>query len=252
MSSICCYCETSAENGSMDSKIRCMGPCKAYVHLTCVKLTKTALKYFGDCPEMHFYCKVCNQYSMVGIRDSLDNFSQHINNLNEALKPLAAIDFNTMVQQFNINKSTEQTSTTNKRRLLNDGTVQLNNDIQNSVQTFGTKESDALNTVSVQQRKSLVISRLATTTTEQIIEKYINDNLDSAVDIRCSKLLPSGRNLEDLNYISFRISAPDNVFNKMYNSDFWPRGVQLREYVYKSRNNKTNKPIIPVSFLTSQ
>lgn len=245
-SPVCCYCELDTENGSSDSKIRCMGPCNSFVQVECVKLPKETLKAFENCPELHFYCKLCQRYSSVGIRESLDNVSKHINNLSDALKPLSSLNFNTMIQSFN-NRNTEQLLTPNKRRLLNDRSIhQTNTERISSIS--GTKTSNALSTVVIEQRKSLVISHLSNTTTEKLIDDYIKANIGDIVasEIRCSMLLPTGKKAEELKYISFRISAPEKVFIMLHRSE-----VQLREYIYKPRENK-NKSLEPVSFLTGR
>lgn len=98
--STCCYRKSSADDCSMDSKIRCMGPCNAYIHLTCVNITKAMLKAFDECAELHFYCRICQRYSTVAVRESIDNFSANINTLSEALKPLTSINFNELVKSL--------------------------------------------------------------------------------------------------------------------------------------------------------
>lgn len=83
----CCYCNESTEDAAMDSIIRCRGPCDKFIHIKCVNMSKITLKAFDDCAEMHFYCKLCHKYSIMGIADTLNNFTKEVNNLGSALMP---------------------------------------------------------------------------------------------------------------------------------------------------------------------
>lgn len=240
--SLCCYCDQSSADGSIDSKIQCMGPCGLFVHLSCVKMTKTVKKACEETPELHFYCKKCDRFSNAGVANALDTFSANIVALSEALKPLMAINMNSLVSNFIANNSSNDTLTTKRRRLDNDVNIVTMRSGKESSKV-GTKASNELSTVP--PRKSLVISHLASSTTPEMIMKYIKDNLDDEIgdEIRCTMLLPAGKQPSDLNFIGFRVSAPDRMFSTLYNGEFWPNGVQLREFTFRPKKQPMITPV---------
>lgn len=229
---VCCYCNDSADNCAMDSKIRCNGQCNQFIHITCVNLSKTALKSFADCAEMHFYCRLCQKYSLMGISDTMDNFSREINNLSDALKPLSKVDFKALTSAFITNKvhpNVTIRSTPKRQR------TEIEHPPQIGSEKIGTKDSESL--TAIPKPKSLVVARLANSTTVEKVVKYITDNASTvtATDINCTILIPKDMKPEDLKHINFRVTVPDKVYDQIFDASFWPKGVHLRQYIFRQR-----------------
>lgn len=224
----------------MDSKIRCMGPCEQFIHIVCVGISKNAVKAFNECDEMHFYCCKCQKYSLCGISETLSNFSKDINKLGDALKPLAEVDFNKLTSSFINNRVHPNVTIRPPKRLRIEMEPEQSNKAT-STEKIGTKESDSLSVVP--KPKSLVISRLSKVTTTENIAKYIVDNMPdselSITDINCTTLIPKDRNATELNHINFRVTVPDRVFDQVFNASFWPKGVIVREYIFRPRTSRT-------------
>lgn len=235
---VCYYCNESADDASMDSKIRCMGPCEQFIHINCVGLSKAAAKAFNDCNEIHFYCNKCQKYSLCGISETLRNFSKDINKLGDALKPLAEVDFNKLTTSFINNRVHPNVTIRPPKRLRIDMEPEQPNQII-STEKIGTKESDILSVVP--KPKSLVIGRLSKATTTDNIAKYVVDNIPdlSTADINCTMLIPKNRNADELNHINFRVTVPDRIFDQVFNASFWPKGVIVREYIFRPRTPRT-------------
>lgn len=239
-----CYCLKSAENAEMDSKIRCDGPCEQFMHIDCAKITKQLLQAYNECNEMHFYCKLCNKHSLIAIGETMNAFSKEINSLSLALKPLSTVDFKALTASFITNKTINQNIPmathpnvtfrgTPKRR-------RIENNQNKPIELIGTKESDILETVSPSPptiRKGMVISHLASSTSVNTVVKYITDNKPElkADDIKCTILIPMNKDPKEPKHINFRVSVPEETFTTVFNPEFWPRGVRLREYIYRQR-----------------
>lgn len=235
--SMCCYCSLSSADGAMDTKIKCMGPCNQFIHLNCVKMTVQTKRICEDLPELHFYCKFCAVYSNAGVANALNSFSANISQLSEALKPLTSLNMNTLVSNFIAKNSNNDVNSPSKRRRTDGDLIRFTD---SATPRTGTKNSEALSTVPL--RKSFVISHLANSTTTDMIEKYIKDNVGDvmAIDARCTTLLPVGKQPADLSYISFRVSASEKVYDMINRTEFWPKGVQLREFVFKPKKRSSN------------
>lgn len=92
---------------------------------------------------------------------------------------------------------------------------------------------------SVEMRKEVVASQLHTSTTEEELCAYLKEvhSLSDAPNaFRCKMLLPNGKKIEDLDWISFKISVTESVYDKVMLSGNWPRGVTVRDFERRPRS----------------
>lgn len=234
---VCSYCQHPADEASMDSKVKCNGPCEQFIHIGCVNLTKAALKAFNECDEMHFYCNLCKKFSLMGISETMTRFTEKINDLSVALKPLEKVDFNALTSRFSTNTIHPNITIRPKKRarVEEDQTDQSDQNVIKSSELVGTNQSKSLDVVP--RPRSIVVSRLANVTTIDTIVKYIVDNSPGTLpeELNCTVLLPNNMKAEDLKHINFRVTVPDKIFERVFNPSFWPTGIRLREYVYRPR-----------------
>lgn len=80
--------------------------------------------------------------------------------------------------------------------------------------------------------KHLYVSRLQPQTTEEEILSYIKTNakLSSSETLRCKILVPAGKKVDELNFVSFKISATIDDFTILANPNIWPQNVAVREF----------------------
>lgn len=231
---VCCYCSESTDDSTMDAKIKCKGPCDEFIHIKCVNMSKIVLKAFDDIDEMHFYCKVCKKYSILGITDTLNNFSEKVNALGTALIPLTKVDFKALTTAF-INSKGHHPNVTLRQNTPKRARIENEHHQQQLAEKIGTKENDSLE--AVPKPKSLVLSRLANTTQPEKIVKYITDNVPDlpASDIICTTLLPKDKTPDQLHHINFRVTVPEKFYDSIFDVNFWPKGIHLREYIVRQR-----------------
>lgn len=50
-----------------------------------LKISKGAVKYVADCDNLHFYCKLCDDFSLKMVTETLRGADSSIKNLPEAV-----------------------------------------------------------------------------------------------------------------------------------------------------------------------
>lgn len=90
--------------------------------------------------------------------------------------------------------------------------------------TSGTAENAALTYI--------YLSRFQSSTSEDDIIKYVTSCSDSVNGelLECRKLIPRGKTLDELRFISFKLSVAITDYDRMVNPEFWPKGVAVREF----------------------
>lgn len=120
-------------------------------------------------------------------------------------------------------------------------TASSNSGTASSTALASTQPSSLLSTNPVQLvvvsrivKKSIFVSRLATDTSEQNILDYIVSRINMGVDIdnvHCRKFKFNGAR----EVSSFKITPPEELFQQLLSSDFWPTGVIIHEFVVRPR-----------------
>lgn len=54
------------------------------------------------------------------------------------------------------------------------------------------------------------------------------------------------KDTKDLKHINFRVTVPEESYPAIFNTDFWPRGVRLKEYIYRHRLQSNKHEDTPV------
>lgn len=80
--------------------------------------------------------------------------------------------------------------------------------------------------------RHLYVSRLQPQTSEDDILSFIKTSvkLNDMDVLRCKLLVPSGKKVEELNFVSFKISASIKDYSVLANTDIWPQNVAVREF----------------------
>jgi hypothetical protein len=64
-------------------------------------------------------------------------------------------------------------------------------------------------------------------------------------DARCTLLLPKGRELLELDFVSFKVSVKESCYTTLMNPEVWPARVLIRDYIVKRNNNKRRSAGFP-------
>lgn len=107
--------------------------------------------------------------------------------------------------------------------------------------------------------KEIYVSKLDPLTS---VDDMLNFLLDAKVikdtaEIKCIKLVKADVDLEKLNWVSFKIIVPINLFDHIVNPNIWPPSVAIREFIDHPRpkpnvaslsiDNRNRKPQTPKS-----
>jgi hypothetical protein len=108
---------------------------------------------------------------------------------------------------------------------------------------YGTAQ-DTPAIVAVEERRCIVISHIDPTTTADDIMQFIQ-NKTEIEDARCTLLLPKGRELLELDFVSFKVSVKESCYTTLMNPEVWPARVLIRDYIVKRNNNKRRSAGFP-------
>lgn len=76
------------------------------------------------------------------------------------------------------------------------------------------------------------VSRFSTETSEEELQSWISDKLNVSSDqlVKCTKLVPRGRDLSSLEFVSFKLSAPKALDEKIMDPSIWPNNITVRPF----------------------
>lgn len=241
MSGICAICEQVASDSGADV-ITCYGPCKKAFHGKCVNLSNAVLKTIANNNNISWNCDDCNK--PTNVPGDLTEISKSLVALTEAVasnsKVLATLVANSIAPKSFTSVVAGQAgvfpspSAANKRRRTDDTFV--GSPVSRKT-VVGSGTDVSIEIKSVEARKDVVASQLHTSTTEEELCAYLNDvhKLSTPNAMRCRMLLPNGKKVEDLDWISFKISVPESMYEKVMVAGNWPKGVTVRDFERRSR-----------------
>lgn len=98
--------------------------------------------------------------------------------------------------------------------------------------------------------KSIYVSRLQTKVTVDDITSYIKERLPDTNNEHFSLrlLVKKDQTLDDLTFISYRLSCTEDLYNTLVCPSFWPQHVLIGEFYEKPRDRKT----LVAEFITSE
>lgn len=238
----CSVCN-EAISSVIGETILCSGPCKSNLCRSCSGLTKAAVKIICEYDSCHFYCKVCNRYSIKDISDSLTDLKATICNLNVNMAAsLAKTNAMLPVSPLILPGYLETVPSSSLKRRRVDKSVDRGNsnsmaEVVKQSLIVGSRETSSFQTV--EGRKCVVTSLWHPSTSIDDLTKYLKDGLGLPLEdksLRCTPLIPAGRNVVDLDYLSFKIGVSESKFDALLSADLWPRGVTVREFVHRPGN----------------
>lgn len=95
--------------------------------------------------------------------------------------------------------------------------------------------------------KAIYISRLQTSVTAELISGYIKAKIPelNENDISLHLLIKKDQPLDELTFISFRLSCTEEHYSKFKDSSFWPAHVMIGEFIERARRQANMDDIIP-------
>lgn len=196
----------------------CAEPC----HIKCYGLTHAQARLILEHANIQFRCEFCLN-NKNDIATSLRDLKISVDGLH-----------NTFQQQ-------QLPDNTPKRRkpaltMANSYMSQATPTQVQKVQSITGTSSAAAVISSVEARKLVFISQLDPSTPESNIIQHVQNQLgDINISLKVNALIPRGKNITDIDFISFKLSLPESYFNKVVNASFWPKGVLVREFINYNR-----------------
>lgn len=97
---------------------------------------------------------------------------------------------------------------------------------------FGTSHAISDN----KHGKSVVISNIDKSISIDYLSNYLADKLKiDKTKIHVSLLLPAGKSVDDLNFLQYKVTAPDVKYSSLMDSNTWPSNVRIRDFVNKPK-----------------
>lgn len=261
-----CHGAITAAKGQGDS-LKCSGFCGKFFHATseCTNLAKSdqsfdrnallALRNHDSIIFMCAGCRTCLKNTafielatkvesvfaklddfkvelMENFKDALTSFKDNFQDkFQENIKELS-----TKISQPPSNVSQSYASVTQSHMPNTSVTPEI-------IGTGGN--DDLIQSVPVQKRKFVFVSRIKNTTTAQTVTNYLKKKLEIGddKDILCWPLVKREIDASSMNFISFKIGVFENHFEKMLSNSFWPDGVLVREFIPKNVNQSKNQAV---------
>lgn len=264
--SICGVCKELIS--ALPESILCDGPCGMSIHARCTGLNKTAIRIITESPNVIYLCNGCVEFSSKAVAEKLNAIQQSIVDLaqvisvssekTEVLSKMSeklsnVVAANTVkTDELSVAALTPTPSTgrnpfalsqpsSNKRRRLDASSAPAHLMTPRPVSSnlvIGSAE-DGGGLLAVESRKLIVASLLHNSTTADQLLRHINSRLalgDNSKSIRVNLLLPANRTVDDLDFVSFKLSVPESLYSKIIAPEVWPKGVTVREFVHRNNN----------------
>lgn len=90
--------------------------------------------------------------------------------------------------------------------------------------------------------ESFYVTPFAPDQNEEEVKQYVIDisNANSS-SVNVTKLVPRGKNVEDLSFVSFKVTVPRNNCNTVGDSWYWPDGIAVRVFEPTSKNGSATR-----------
>lgn len=222
----------------------------------------SVLTLITDLPNLHFYCDNCgvtpaNVQVAPAESKPLDNQSAFAENISGQLVSIqeCLYKLTDAITKTPVWPTVNESVNTLKRRRVDDEsavdsavshTPQRSAQKTNSVVIGSAVENSDLQVV--EPRKLLVASLFHPSTESDNLAVFLKTKLKIASDstvVRVHKLVPAGKDLSTLDYVSFKVDVPGNLFNELLSPSMWPKGIRVREFEHRPRKPRSDAVFLP-------
>lgn len=239
-----------------DKHVKCSGICGIFFHVDCTVLKEVGSMWekFRVMEGVKWFCAACNnimnECGSAGIMCKMlaDNMKPVITKAVEPIKnKIKTLATNS--ERVTNDSGTPALGGGKRRRLESNETParhRVSNEYRNNL-VFGTNESagEQIKLKGVpgpsdeapDDFKSIYLSQLDPSTEPKDIIEYLTDNniIDNTKAVKCIKLVSPKANAETFTYVSFKIDAPNEIYEKLLLPATWPKSVAVRDFVHKPR-----------------
>lgn len=243
MESICFACTRTVLK---EDEIVCKGFCKSPFHLECVHQSAEMRNDIAACSQLYWMCKACSKMmanahfrnAIISTNTVMEMMAQQYSETLEELRKEIAhntTQINTILQRTPLQTTphiarSQITAPSRKRpRLLIDAPPQDN------PASVGTREADpdeAIPLAAAQKEEKfwLYLSGFDPQATVQQIEKLVRNNLNIDKAVEVVKLVPKGRSLDELTFVSFKVGLELQHRDVALSRSSWQKGIIFRQF----------------------
>lgn len=251
MESVCCACATGLEK---TDEIVCNGFCKSAFHLKCANLSVALRDAIVDCSQLFWMCRACTKMmANACFRQAISSTNsamqstvdQQTKVLDELRKEVAlnTTKINTILQRTPLPTTphiprSQLTSNLRKRPRL----IIPDEPPQRERASEGTKDIAPDEDIPLAAaRKSelfwLYLSGFDPHATVQQVEKLVRNNLNSDKPLQILKLIPRGKLLDELTFVSFKVGIDLQLKELALSGSTWQKGITFRPFDFKHTSN---------------
>lgn len=263
---VCNSCNDDIESTEASITVSCFVCEKSYHGFTCIGLSKPQLRMIKEVKGLLWNCAhcsissfpkfVCNKLSEISKKDTpansqeailtrLDHLSSEMEKLKKNVDSISTSDFDIPIGGKRPRTGQPRPLTP---RVLGAPFEWPKPTISNDHQAIkGTNiESTSLKVVEVPI--FFHVSRFSTTTTEEELKSWLSIKLQLTSDqsIKCTKLIPKGRDLSALEFISFKIGASKELEEKIMDPSVWPTNITVRPFEKRAFLQRSYPSIPPM------
>ena len=254
MASVCCACVCGLEK---EDEIICSGFCKSSFHLKCAHLSAETRDLVASNSQLFWMCRACTKMMANAC------FRQVISSTNNAMQSMVEEQNKVLVELRNeiaqnttkINTILQRTPfpstpriprsqlTTNMRKrprlIIPDEPAQRDNVFEG---TRDVEPDDSIPLAAAQNNKQfwLYLSGFDPQATVAQIEKLIRSNLKTDKPVNVVKLVPKGKTLEELTFVSFKAGVEMQLKELALSKSTWQRGIIFRPFDFQHTNARTS------------
>lgn len=242
MESICFACTNSVKK---EDEIICKGFCRSPFHLECVHQSTDIRNSVSGCSQLYWMCEACSKMmsnanfcqaiistnSVISLMT--DEYSKALDGLRSEIAQNTA-NINTILQRTpaqstpHIPRAQLSVPSRKRPRLL------VEEPPHNEKASVGTREIAPEESIPLATQKEekfwLYLSGFDPQATTQQIEKLVKNNLNTAKPVDVVKLVPKGRALDELTFVSFKVGLDMQLKDAALSGGTWQKGISFRQF----------------------
>lgn len=247
---VCNHCAEDIEVVDSAHTVTCFVCEKSFHGFLCINLTKPQLKMIKDVKGLLWSCEhcsittfpkyVCSKLNDIALSEStvkshevllsrIELLTSEVSKLKKNFDSFSDSDDQIGVKRFRTGRPL--TPRSNSSRF----------EWPPKVSTSTVASSSAINSTNSETTTLKVIeaptyyhvSRFSTETSEDELQSWISEKLNVTADhqpVKCTKLVPRGRELSSLEFVSFKVSIPKIFEEKVMDASIWPTNITVRPF----------------------
>nr|XP_019534995.3 uncharacterized protein LOC109406348 [Aedes albopictus] len=249
-------CESCANELVEHCVMQCRGFCSARFCFRCASVDEALLESVGRCRQMYWMCHACskmmenarfrNALISTNVANDLviEKFKDDIRTevLNEIRKELNS-NFNKLIDAVPktpippAGRNPFYFESNSKRGREEDRTPFRPAKLLRGNDRSAPGASDLNNQNSNNDKFWLYLSGISPKAPDDSVLGLVKERLETE-NVKIVKLVPRGRDLSSLNFVSFKVELPAHMKSRAMTTNTWPVGIVFREFEDKSRERR--------------